>query len=406
MEGLAKYLPEFGWDPVVLTVKTPEIQHKKNTVFETPYQDKVAFWKKKFGIPFNKTFKEHINLAPDKKRVLLDKVINLCGDFIAYPDNTIDWSKSAIEKGDEIVKNDHFDAIISSSSPITTHIIAKELVKKNKIPWIADFRDLWTQNHYYYSFHHSRIRMFFEKRLELNTLSSANALVTTSQPLCEKLQLLHKNKKVYTIVNGYDPEQINPGTPLTKKFSITLTGQIYEGRQDPEPLFRVLRVLIDEKLMDPMSIEINFFGRYGKDLTNNIKKYGLENIIQLYGQISREDSIQKQREAQVLLLLTWNDPDEKGIYTGKIFDYLAARRPILALGQYKSVITDLLNQTQAGADVTSDAEIKDTLLKLYREYKENGFVRYLGNLSEIEKFSHREMAKKFSEILEGLGNKK
>ena len=131
-------------------------------------------------------------------------------------------------------------------------------------------------------------------------------------------------------------------------------------------------------MIDPATIEVHFFGNHEGWLINDVKKYNLEHIVQIHGHISREESIQKQRESQVLLLLTWNDPREKGVYTGKIFDYLAARRPILAIGLHGSVVTDLLLQTQAGVNVASDAEIKDQILQLYREYKENGFVNFSG----------------------------
>jgi hypothetical protein len=400
LRGLVKYLPEFGWNPVVLTAETSLISEKKYVIFETPYNDPVVMWKKRLGLPLHKTLKEHYNFpAYKEKNTVIDRIIGLWTEIFTYPDPTINWSISAIEKGDEILKERHFDAIISSIRPCTSHIIAKELVKRKKIPWIADFRDLWTENH---TIKQSRIRDFFEKRLELNTLYSANAIITTSHSFSEKLKKSHNNKKVYTITNGFDPEQKNPGIPLTKKFSITYTGYVYKGRQDPEPLFRVLKGLIDEKKLDPTTIEVDFFGYHEGWLISDIKKYHLENVVQLHGQISREESIQKQRESQVLLLLTWNDPHEKGIYTGKIFDYLAARRPILALGLYGDVVTDLLNQTQTGVHVSSDSEIKDQLLKLYREYRENGVVKFSGVPSEIEKYSHREMARKFAEVLDDI----
>lgn len=400
MRGLVKYLPEFGWNPVVLTAGATVIMGKEKRIFETPYEDTLVLWKKRMGLPLHITVNEHYNLPSHKqKNTIIHKLLDLWVEIFTYPDPTITWSVSAIEKGDQLLKENDFDAIISTMNPLTSHIIAKELVKRNKIFWIADFRDLWTQNHYYYF---SRIRRFFEKRLELSTISFATALTTTSHPLSGKLRELHKNKKVYVITNGYDPEQLNPGIPLIKKFSITYTGYIYKGRQDPEPLFRSLSALIDEKLIDPAMIEIHFFGYHEGWLTNDIKKYHLEKIVQLHGQISREESIQKQRESQVLLLLTWNDPNEKGIYTGKIFDYLAAKRPILALGLHENVVTDLLKQTQAGITVLSDAEIKEQILKSYREYKENGFVKFSGIFSEIERYSHREMARKFAEVLEDI----
>jgi phosphoribosylanthranilate isomerase len=161
-----------------------------------------------------------------------------------------------------------------------------------------------------------------------------------------------------------------------------------------------LNILIDEKTIDPATIEVHFFGDREEWLINDSKKYQLESVVQVHGQISREESLQKQRESQVLLLLTWNDPGEKGIYTGKLFDYLAARRPILALGLHGSVVTDVLNQTQAGITVSSDAEIKEQILTFYREYKEKGYVSYSGVHSEINTYSHREMARKYAEVLE------
>jgi glycosyltransferase involved in cell wall biosynthesis len=400
VRGIVKYLPEFGWNPVVLTVKTSPKPDNNGSVFETPYVDTHEVWKKQIGIPLNKSVKEVCHITTNsKKKTIIEKITELWAEFFIYPDPTINWSRSAIEKGNQILDHHHFDAIISSMSPNTSHIIAKELVKRKSIPWIADFRDLWTQNSYY---PYSGIRKFFETKLERTTIVSANVLTTVSLPLAEKLQKLHTHKKVYTITNGYDPEQLNPGIPLTKKFSITFTGAIYKDRQDPEPLFRILRVLIDEKRIDPAKIEVNFFGNHDAWLLSDIKKHGMEKITQLHGLVSREESIEKQREAQVLLLLTWNDPQEKGVYTGKLFDYLAAKRPILALGLKGSVITELLGQTQAGVNVSSDAEIKDQIVTFYQEYEETGLVRYYGISSEIEKYSHREMAKKFADILEEI----
>ena len=400
MRGLVKYLPEFGWNPVVLTAGASVIMGKEKRIFETPYEDTLILWKKRLGLPLHITLKENYNFpAYKEKNTIIDKLINFWEEVFIYPDHSINWSVSALEKADELLKETHFEAIISSMNPPTSHIIAKKLVQRKKIPWIADFRDLWTQNHFY---KYSGIRRFFEKRLELETLSPANVLTATSYPLSEKIKELHTNKKVFAITNGYDPEQVNPGIPLTKKFCITYTGYIYKGRQDPGPLFRVLKTLIDEKTVDPATVEVNFFGYHEGWLPGEIKKYQLENLIQIHGQISREESISKQRESQVLLLLTWNDPHEKGVYTAKLFDYLAARRPILALGLSGSVITDVLNQTQAGITVSSDEEIKDQILTLYREYTEKGFVSYSGVSSEIERFSHREMAKQFADVLEEI----
>lgn len=104
----------------------------------------------------------------------------------------------------------------------------------------------------------------------------------------------------------------------------------------------------------------------------------------------------------MLLLLTWNHPDEKGVYTGKLFDYLAAQRPVLAMGIPGSVIEELLDETQSGLYVSSIEELKSAILSYYQEYKLTGKVTYKGNPVEIEKYSHREMARKFAEVLDSI----
>lgn len=116
--------------------------------------------------------------------------------------------------------------------------------------------------------------------------------------------------------------------------------------------------------------------------------------------VTRERAITEQRKAQILLLLTWNHPAEKGVYTGKLFDYLAARRPILSIGYTDGgVVKELLDKTQAGVHCSNETELREYLLKAYREYKELGAVQYHGIEAEIMKYSHREMARKFAKVL-------
>ena len=101
-------------------------------------------------------------------------------------------------------------------------------------------------------------------------------------------------------------------------------------------------------------VSIDFYGRYESWLEEDVTKYKLGDVVTLHGPVSREVAIRKQWESQILLLLTWNDPAEQGVYTGKVFDYLAARRPILSLGLSGGVVTKLLNDTNAGVHVSTE----------------------------------------------------
>lgn len=400
IQGLAKYLPEFGWEPIILAPKLPGKPDKRFKVIQTPYHDIISSWKKRFGFRADKTVKEQLGVRSKKnKRTLVDYLITLAMEVIAYPDAQKGWYPYAVKAAEDIIKQEKVDAIISSSKPETCHLIAKELKVKYSIPWIADLRDLWTQNHYY---PYSLLRKFRERRLEIKTLKEADALVTVSQPLAEKLKILHKEKPVYVIPNGFDPEEINPNPAcnLTKKFSITYTGRFYEGKRDPSKLFEALCDLISKEEINSNEVEVRFYGPVEDWLREDIKHYRLENIVKIHGTVPRKIALEKQRESQILLLLLWDHPEEIGVYTAKIFEYLAAQRPILAInGPPRSVVKELLNETGAGVYARSVEEIKDAIRKFYCEYKSKGFVEYHGKRTKVFRYSQKEMARKFSIIL-------
>jgi len=404
--GLAKYLPEFGWQPVILTTPLgekpddrfgpPNDFRQKNRVVET------------FGYVSRKDValrtKERLSLASKKSYQYFRPVFRFLYsrylEIASYPDAEKGWKPFAVKVGKELLQNEEIDAMISSSSPVTSHIIAHELKDKHNIPWVADFRDLWTQNHNY---RYSSLRKLFEKRLELKTLSTANALVTTSPPWAKKLKMLHK-KEVHTITNGFDPDFMSDGkVNLTSNFTITYTGQIYKEKQDASKLLAALRDLIVEKSLDPKEVEVRFYGPADQRLQKETGEYGLSGVVVQYGTISRQASFERQRESQLLLLLNWDDLDEKGVYTGKIFEYLAAQRPMLATGGFgNDVVEALLNETNSGMYCSTVEDIKNALRDSYREYKLKGKVTYNGNVEKVSKYSYREMAKRFVEILDGL----
>jgi hypothetical protein len=402
MRGLVKFLPEFGWEATVLTVRcniTGCMDEKNDlTVIETDYDNPLSVWKKRLGLNAEKGVKEQFNLPTYKTRkTLIDACLHIWGEIFTYPDEAIGWYKSAIDAGTSLLEKEQFDIIFSSSGPATSHIIASHLSKRFNIPWIADFRDLWTQYHYY---SYSKIRKVRERRLEIRTISSAKALTTVSQPLADKLLTIHKAKDVYCIPNGFDPDIVNAGFEVSKKFTICYTGFIYAGRQDPKILFEAISRLLEEAKIDRREIMIDFYGFDEGWLKYDIDHYGLADIVNIHGMVPRDVVLQKQRESQILLLLTWNDPREKGIYTGKVFDYLAAKRPILALGLNGGIVSDLIKQTNTGFFASSIEEIKEILIKWYLEYKLCGIIKYCGVESEVNKYNQREMVRKFAEVFD------
>jgi hypothetical protein len=393
---LVKYLPEFGWQPIILTTpigENPDSQFGPPNGFKEKYRVIETYG---YSSPYGKkrlTSKRHSRIKP-----FLKFLYKYYREIAHYPDAEKGWIPFAVKAGDELLQNEDIDAIISSSSPVTSHIIAKELKKRHNIPWVADFRDLWTQNHNYT---YSPLRKLFEKRLELKTLATADALVTVSQPWAKELSILHK-KEAYAITNGFDPDKMSKGkVNLTSKFTITYTGQIYT-KQDPSKLLFALKDLTSHDVIDPNDVEVRFYGPEDGPLAKKIEEYQLSNIVRQYGIVSRENSFEKQRESQLLLLLKWEDPREHGWHSGKIFEYLAAMRPILATGGTTDVITELLNETNAGIDAQTVEDVRNALKKSYTEYKLGGKVSYQGNVEKINKYNYREMARKFAEVINAI----
>jgi glycosyltransferase involved in cell wall biosynthesis len=395
--GLAKYLPEFGWEPTIITAKLPSHSDPRFHVIETKDSDILIEWKRRLGFSTDKTFREQLGQS-EKKDTVIDFFLNCAKEILAYPDYNKGWYKYAMPVARELLENKKYNAIISSAGPYTSHIIAHDLKKHYNIRWIADFRDLWTQNPY---FSYSRIRNFFEKKLEMNTLSMADAITTISQPLANDLQFLHKSP-ICVIPNGFDPNLLTRDISLTKKFTITYTGRLYRGKRDPEPLFRTLQKLINDKKIDSADVEIHFWGSFERWIRELVTHYHLDTIVRFHDPVPNKKSVEKQQGSQILLLLSWNNPREEGVLTGKLFEYLAARRPILSLGYSKGALSMLLDETHAGFSVENDREIEDAFLKFYAEFKNTGQVHYKGIDSEVQQYSHLEMARKFAKLLDQI----
>ena len=405
VERLARYLVEFGWRPIILTPALLENPDPQLTIIETPYRHVLDFWRRLFRFNPDEDIRKQIKnrFKVTSKKSPVDFLLTLGGGIIYYPCPDKNWKPFAIKAASEILQREGINAVISSSPPVISHIIAGELKAEYKIPWLADFRDLWSQNHNYI---YGPVRKFFDTRLELKTLSIADALVTVSHPLAEKLAALHKGKSVYAITHGFDPAEVNdPPANLTAKFTITYTGSIYATKQDPSRLLAALSDLTSDGTIDPAEVEVRFYGLELGWLAREVEEYGLSGVVRQYRRVPRQIALERQRESQLLLLLKWEDPQERGTYTGKVFEYLAARRPVLATGGSNDVIDELLDKTKAGICTPTVEDIKNMLKQLYQEYKLKGEVAYQGVESEINKYSHREMASKFAGILGNLVRK-
>jgi glycosyltransferase involved in cell wall biosynthesis len=397
--ALAKYLPRFGWEAVVLTPKRQGVLRESKHVIETEYRDVLGDWKARLGLDQERGVHEQFGLPLTKKRgsaLPHTRLLEFVKYFLTYPDPYKGWIPCALEALQEIRRRPDLDiaAIVTTGPPISCHLIGRQARKILGCPWVADFRDLWTQNLGDRSFR--RLQVGLEKR----TLKDADVLVTVSEPWGSRLQQRYPDKKICTITNGFDPDDYcSPPPALTREFSITYTGQLYQGQRDPTVLFEVLRDLVDEKVMSPEDVRVRFYGPIEHWVTTLLRQYRLEEVVEIHGIVTRKEALQRQAESQILLLLGWADPRETGQHSGKLFEYLGAARPILAVGGSRGVLTETLKETHAGTHALSKEEVRNFLVASYREFKTKGYVPYYGDDAAIGRYTHFQMARQFAEVL-------
>ena len=412
------YLNQFGWDVTLLTVppknhpvlSLPNIIHAKHPLgflkiyFKFSKQDS-------WGLVDNKQTKNEYesHLLPRFIKKIFSslgrvkwlsriavKIYSLCS-LIYFPDLSSGWYKPALKAARRELQQNKYDAILSTSGPFTAHKIAEKLHSEFKLPWIADYRDPWSQRKFT-SFPVSSTRLFLEERYERKLLNSASMITAVSPNLATELSSYHL-KKSAVIMNGFDPKNIIHDVPLRNKFTITYTGALYtKETRDPTLLFTAVSELISSGIIPHGDILIEFYGPAADWMDKEIQRYKLDNVVVQCGMVSKDTALQLQRTAQILLVLLWSGESSEGVIAGKIFEYFSASRPILATGQ-NDTISNIFEVTGVGKCISSLDCLKLQLQEWYCEYQKNGFVQYLGNETEVDKYSYREMANNFADVL-------
>lgn len=288
------------------------------------------------------------------------------------PDAQIGWLPFALRAGRRLIEERRPDLLFASFSPATALLAAHRLSRRYGIPWVADLRDLWMENHFLPP---GGVRGQLERRLERRVLGSASGLVTVSEPLAETLRRKFA-APVAVVTNGFDPPDYpdtRPPVDAAAPLRIVYTGFIYPGRYDPRPLFAAMRTLAGEAGGD--AVRVVFHGRYNAQaLREMAAEAGVADRVEVNEPVPYRESLRLQREADVLLLLTFNDPAQPGEYSGKLFEYLGAGRPILAVGWGGNVAGQLIRERGAGAVADEPEEIAAALRKWMCEKRRTGTI--------------------------------
>jgi glycosyltransferase involved in cell wall biosynthesis len=268
-----------------------------------------------------------------------------------------------LRMGAQICAERRFDVIVATSPPEVAFVVARALARRFRIPWVADFRDLWFRDMLLYR---SRLAEQLSGPLNRWLVKTASVLVTVSEGLQHRLSR-YLGREVVLSYNGFfsEPPGPLPTAAADGKKRIVYTGRLYPGKRDPEPLLRALASLRASAPEAYRAIAVDFYGFDDPWLRGLIARHGVEDCVRLRGFVPYRESIALQKAADMLLFLDWTEPSAEGVLTGKLFEYLGSGRPILSVGRRRdSEAARLIAGAGAGCTLTEDHEIAEYLRRL------------------------------------------
>ncbi len=400
-----KYLRNYNWEPVVFTIENGEfpvvdVELNKEIPDGTevlkvpawePYNIYKLFSGKKKNIGINSGF-----LTEEKGNSTVEGISKWVRGNFFIPDARKFWIKPSIKFLNHYLENNPVDVIISSGPPHSAHLIALNLKNKLNIPWISDFRDPWTNIDYYKDLKLSNRSNQKHKKLENEVLVSSDIVLTIGKQLSNELSTLGA-KKVEIIENGFDPSDFvdNKNYELDEQFTIAHIGSFTPSRNHIV-LWKALSQLVKKHEEFKSKLEIKLIGKVDHSVLQSIKDFGLDSFLNKIDYLSHSEVIKHQKTSHLLLLMVNNTPNAKGIVTGKIFEYMASKRPILAIGPKDGDLSAILSQTNSGL-VCDYEEVENLASTIWRIYKDD--IKFESNVSL---YSRIELTGKLSKLLDKM----
>jgi glycosyltransferase involved in cell wall biosynthesis len=404
-----KYLRDFGWEPIIFKpnkAEYPELDHSlerdipegievvESDIWE-PYHLYKAFTGRKKEEKVQAGF-----LNEGKNPGKLEKIATWLRGNIFIPDARKFWIKPGVKKLNHWLQVNSVDAIVSTGPPHSAHLIALQVKQKHDIPWLADFRDPWTQIDFYDKLMLSKKADKKHKKLEKSVLENADVITTVSNHFSIGLNEI-VSRKIEVITNGFDTsdfEKIKPSND--KKFSITHLGSMNPDR-NAIVLWEALAALTKDDKQFENDLVIKFIGKTDFAVFEALKQNGLESHVINYKYLPHDEAIEQAAQSSVLLLALNNTPNVKGIAPGKLYEYLALKRPILCIGSENGDASEIIENAKAGktADFENLYKIKEIVRDWYTKHK-NGNLEL--HSESIDIYSRKSLTEKLSGILDGI----
>ncbi|NNL81646.1 MAG: glycosyltransferase family 4 protein [Flavobacteriaceae bacterium] len=398
-----KYLPSFNIKPIVFVPENPTYPTVDESLIKE-VSEEIEVIKLPIKEPYKMASKVSTGqsdsiskgiIPSEKKQSLIQKAMLFVRGNFFIPDARRAWVKPSVNYLSEyLVKND-ISTVITTGPPHSLHLIGLELKIKSSIRWIADFRDPWTTIGY-----HNKLKLLpwarsKHKKLESAVLNQADQVIVTSHITSNEFKAI-TDTPIEVITNGYDDVSIDP-VKLDKRFSVSHIGTLLTER-NPDLLWEILSELTIEDNTFKSLLQINLIGSVGVEVLQVLEQYDLSRFLNLKGYVDHDSAVRYQRQSQVLLLLEIDSEETKCIIPGKLFEYMASGRPILALGPEGSDVQEIISKTNTGKyfNYSQKELIKETIMSYFHSFRKNELESHgIG----IKPYHRKDLTKKLADII-------
>ncbi len=426
---MSKYLPQFGWEAVVLTVDPQYNVSLDQTLLKQIPEGTVVYRAKEFN-PYQKLNRlrsaananaNGSNEQAEKRKVsMLSKVkasifhlLKKMKNVLLIPDDHRLWVSSAVRLGLKAIKEQKIEVIFSTSGPYSSHLVAQKLAKKTGLPWIADFRDPWTQN-----MHRSGIawREWIEERMERAVMEGATAITTVTQSFADNFLTKYPNiRHIEVIHNGYDPEDFQH---IEEKKSLdrlvfAYTGIFYQER-NPRLFLQAIAELIKAGELQKEEILIRFAGVFDypgySENQDAVRRLGLTDVVEVLGYLPHQQSLSLLKSSNVLLLINDTAPGSEAYIPGKLYEYFAVKRPILAfslVGEASNIIERFhLGKVVPPTDVEKMKVAILEFILAWREGRLDTHFSFEHDAESLAQYQRDVQAQQLAQLMNQLSNQK
>jgi len=419
----AKYLPEFGWEPIVCTLKERYYEACDFTRLEPALKNtrihrtglvpgllqvysrlKNRIRKPTHGSGLAAAIVED---GEPQERNQVESLKRLAGSLLRLPDEEQGWIFNVALEGYRIARKYKVDAFMTSSPPMSTHVGGALLKKVTGIRWIADFRDPWATSPVERMYPRDNFTRGLNEWLESWVLRKADAVISTTESLTAYFRTIvprEQGDKCYTIPNGFDEDDFGSmerSLPQRgSKITLVFAGTIYLNRS-PEPLFAALDALVAHGQISEDRIEIKLIGTCipyrGVTVQSLIARYNLQGMVRVVDRVPYDVCIDNMADADALLVLGQGFNQ----IPAKVFDYLRINRPVFAIaedGETKQLLGRFANAFVADPNRIEDIQAK--FLGLIQRIHSG--AKFLDEGANIDRYNRRELARQLSECLERM----